>query len=195
MGLHRRMHPQDMAAPRARRQQQARLALRGGIALALSGAVLALMAEYGARVGAQAPASPDAATSRTAAGRALYRQYCTACHGRDGRGASARKTRPEIPDFTRAAWHEHRRDSQLGVSILDGKGNGMPAFADKLNDDQVRNLITYVRTFGPVRAPEAQAPPGDFEAQFAALQEGLRQLQREFERQSGLLEKPSAARR
>jgi hypothetical protein len=82
---------------------------------------------------------------------------------------------PAIPDFTARAWHERRADSQLIVSILEGKGTDMPAFRDKVAREQARDLVAFLRGFAPGSKPQpAAAPADDFEARF-------RQLMQEFE--------------
>ena len=69
---------------------------------------------------------------------ALYKaKMCAACHGPDGNG----KTPLNTPDVQKAT------DAQLAQTIADGKPPKMPAFKSKLNDDQVKALVTYIRTF------------------------------------------------
>jgi mono/diheme cytochrome c family protein len=58
---------------------------------------------------------------------------------------------PSIPDFTSRAWQDSRSNAELIVGTLEGKGTFMPGFRDRLNDEQARDLIAYVR---------ATAPPG-----------------------------------
>src|SRR5262245_61370692 len=55
--------------------------------------------------------------------RAHYRRFCARCHGNDHTGAAGR-----VPNFTSRSWQQRRSDSQLLVSILEGKGSGMPPF-------------------------------------------------------------------
>jgi mono/diheme cytochrome c family protein len=134
---------------------------------------------------APAPGRPAAttATARAPAARAeklaprespLYQRLCAKCHGADGKGTAMRDALPAIPDFTVEPWQRGRRDPQLVVSIMDGKGVGMPAFREKVTRDQARDLVAVIRTFGPVRGQQAVADPNEFEARFA-------ELEREFE--------------
>src|SRR5262249_28654454 len=96
------------------------------------------------------------------------------CHGADGRGSVARDNFPTLPDFTLRAWHEKRADPQLLVSVLEGKGTGMPPFRGKIGREQARGLIAFVRSFSPsgsrpasaaapasLRGPLPQAPGRD----------------------------------
>ena len=38
-------------------------------------------------------------------------------------------------------------DAELTGIIKDGKGAQMPAFKDKLTDDQIKQLVSYIREF------------------------------------------------
>ncbi len=90
---------------------------------------------------------------------------------------------PDIPDFTDAAWHGRRGEAKLLASILDGKGEDMPAFRRKLSEDQARELAALIRSFAPTKdkpAPERLKAPGGFEDEFRRLQKDLEELQREY---------------
>jgi mono/diheme cytochrome c family protein len=128
-----------------------------------------------------------AAVPDTAAG--LYRRYCQSCHGADGAGQTG-VTADAKPNFTRRAWQEQRDDAALLVSILDGKGTGMPAFQDRLSEVQARRLIAHIRAFAPAAAtaparhsPSAQVPRNDFAEQFRRLQEEFVELQEQLKNQ------------
>ena len=104
----------------------------------------------------------------------VFQRLCAKCHASDGMGSGLRQSLPTIPDFTVHSWQAGRNDPQLIVSVLDGKGTGMPAFRDKLSRAQVRDLITLVRAFDPARTQSAETSPDEFEARF-------RELEKEFE--------------
>lgn len=53
----------------------------------------------------------------------------------------------EIPDFTSAAWQESRSDTQLLIGILEGKGNRMPPYGDRLTDREAEEQVAMVRAF------------------------------------------------
>ena len=73
----------------------------------------------------------------------LFKQKCSMCHGADGKGYSALKT----PDFTDPKVQASLTDKEIVETIKNGrKGTAMPAFADKLSDDQVHSLVTYIRS-------------------------------------------------
>ncbi len=123
--------------------------------------------------------STKAATGKSVASK-LYRQQCMKCHGKDGTGAEARGEMSEIPDFTSRRWQERRSDAKLIVSILDGKNTKMPAFGGKLNEEQARDLLVYIRAFGPGRAAPVLDPPSDFEKRFLELQAEWQKLRKQF---------------
>jgi mono/diheme cytochrome c family protein len=67
---------------------------------------------------------------------------CATCHGADGKGKikGAR-------DFTDAAWQKKESDSELAAVIKNGK-KPMPAYSDKLSDEEIKALVAYIRSFG-----------------------------------------------
>ncbi len=76
-------------------------------------------------------------------GAALYKQKCSMCHGAEGKGFSALKT----PDFTDPKWQEGITDKEIVEIIKNGKkGTPMPAFGEKLKDDEIQALVAYIRS-------------------------------------------------
>jgi hypothetical protein len=88
---------------------------------------------------------------------------------------------PTIPDFSNQAWHEGRSQSELMLSILDGKGTLMPAFRERIGDEQAQELAVYVRTFAPSKARSPVSSDSNFEKRFRELQAHRRDLQRQLE--------------
>jgi mono/diheme cytochrome c family protein len=121
--------------------------------------------------------SDDAAAS---AAKKLYSRKCQNCHGMDGSGAAGRKDAPEIPDFRNRSWQNSRSDAQLRVSIREGKGDQMPPFGTKLEDNQCRALVAFIRKFAPVRQPSQADSPGAFEQEFRRLQKEMEDLQEQY---------------
>ena len=73
----------------------------------------------------------------------LFKQKCSMCHGVDGKGYSALKT----PDFTDPKVQASLTDKEIAEVIKNGKkGTAMPAFGDKLSDEQIHSLVTYIRS-------------------------------------------------
>ena len=88
---------------------------------------------------------------------------------------------PAIPNFFDGAWQESVSNAQLTVGILDGKGTLMPAFRQRVSDDQAADLTAYVRAFGPAATPLTEAPQSDFEERFAEVQAHWRELQKQLQ--------------
>jgi mono/diheme cytochrome c family protein len=120
------------------------------------------------------------------AAAALYRPLCQSCHGADGRAARLRAGRSPVPDFTDPVWQASRTDAQLAASILNGRGSEMPAFDDRVSAAQARELVAYIRAFGPARARPAQVAADDFDQRY----QQLRQEYEELEKQLKELRKP-----
>ena len=73
----------------------------------------------------------------------LFKQKCSMCHGVDGKGYSALKT----PDFTDPKVQASLTDKAIVETIKNGKkGTAMPAFAEKLSDEQIQSLLIYIRS-------------------------------------------------
>jgi quinol-cytochrome oxidoreductase complex cytochrome b subunit/mono/diheme cytochrome c family protein len=134
-----------------------------------------------------APASPIFETiARTREATAMFRQYCLLCHGVDGKGIAMRAGMPAIPDFTNLSWQEKSSNAQLKASILEGKGPLMPAFRGRVGEEQARDLVAYVRAFGPPGRTTLARPDGDdFEQHFRVLQDQWHELHRQLRELSG----------
>jgi mono/diheme cytochrome c family protein len=85
----------------------------------------------------------------------LYAAKCGSCHGPDGRGTDLRATAPDVPDFASPAWQQGHTDKEIAGKIAAGSSPGMPAFRDKLTEEQIRALAAHLRTFA---APARKAP-------------------------------------
>ena len=76
-----------------------------------------------------------------------WAKSCAMCHGVDGKGKAAAKTK----DYTSAAAQSAVTDEAAFKAIKEGfkpeKGPVMKAFADKLSDDEIKALVAYVRAF------------------------------------------------
>jgi cytochrome c6 len=71
---------------------------------------------------------------------ALYKSKCQVCHGPDGKGSAAGQKMGAKPFSEVKA-----SDKELVEITKNGKGK-MPAYKDKLTDDQINDLVKYVRT-------------------------------------------------
>jgi len=78
-------------------------------------------------------------------GQSLYRRRCVMCHGPEGKGFPAMKS----PDFTDPKWQASLKDDQIFDVIKNGKKDThMPAFGDKLKDDEIKLVVAHIRTLG-----------------------------------------------
>jgi mono/diheme cytochrome c family protein len=123
-----------------------------------------------------ANAGPQAASETQATGKdtaALYGRFCQGCHGASGQGNRDAGVK-NVPDFTEADFHDRRSEARLVASILNGKGDAMPAFNGKLTKEQARALTAHVRSFGPKpMATPGALTPSDFQKQLQQLEKEL----------------------
>jgi len=73
-------------------------------------------------------------------GRQVYDLHCIACHGAGGISSD-----PLVPSFADGDLL-YLMDSDLLQRIRDGKDT-MPAFRGLLRDEEIRDVITYLRSF------------------------------------------------
>jgi mono/diheme cytochrome c family protein len=108
--------------------------------------------------------TPDA----IAAGKADYGEHCRNCHGEkgDGKGEKAPELSVAPGDFTDPRKMNGRTDGELYWQITRGR-LPMPAFDDKLSDQQRWQLVDYIRTFASKSTSASTSP----EALTSLLQE------------------------
>ena len=102
--------------------------------IALRSASLLLMGTVGMFFALPAKADDTAAT---------YKAKCAACHAADGSGATAAGKAMNIPDL-RGDEVQKMTDDQLIDATTNGK-NKMPAYKGKLTDDQIKQVVAYIR--------------------------------------------------
>ena len=75
-----------------------------------------------------------------ALGARLYIAYnCIDCHGADGSGSMG-------PSLADGRWHFGGRAPEAFESIYEGRPAGMPAWGGRIANDQIWQLVTYVRS-------------------------------------------------
>jgi len=77
-------------------------------------------------------------------GDALFQKKCSVCHGTDGKGATAVGKADKVRDLS-SAEVQAQSDADLTTIITSGKGK-MPAYGKSLKPDDVKGLVTYVRS-------------------------------------------------
>ena len=73
-------------------------------------------------------------------GRDTYGELCATCHGRDMVNPGALSF--DLRKFPKDDFERFK------TSVLNGKGRAMPAWRDKLSDEDVAGLWAYVRSGG-----------------------------------------------
>lgn len=117
------------------------LALLAGIAIAFTAPLLAASVDA-------TPTNPFPPTSESIAlGEQIYTNACASCHGPQGGGdgpAGAGLVPPPADLTFHVPLHP---DYELFNTIMEGKpGTAMPAFSDQLAEDEIWQLINYLRT-------------------------------------------------
>jgi mono/diheme cytochrome c family protein len=81
------------------------------------------------------------------AGLALYTKNCASCHGKAGLGdgVKARALKDFPGDFSKAEF-QNQTDGDHFYKTKTGRGE-MPKYEGKLSDDDIWNLVNYMRTF------------------------------------------------
>jgi len=86
-------------------------------------------------------------------GKKLYGQFCASCHGQSGKGdgPAAAALNPKPRDHTNKEYMSSMSDDDMlkvikngGASI--GKSPLMPPWGASLKDDQIKDVIAYIRT-------------------------------------------------
>lgn len=88
-----------------------------------------------------------------AAGKAKFQMLCSTCHGSAGKGdgAAAAGLNPKPRNFADAAYMKTRTDTDLKNIITNGgaavgKSASMPPWKASLNDQDVGNIIAFIRS-------------------------------------------------
>ena len=92
-------------------------------------------------------AEADKKTERT------WKAKCSSCHGVDGKGQTDQGQKMGIEDYTSPAWQKAHSDADIKKAIEEGvhreksgKKQEMEAYKDKLQAEQVDQLVVYIRS-------------------------------------------------
>jgi len=104
-------------------------------------------------VGGKSDVNPLAATEENIhAGRSNFTSYCMVCHGLDGQNTGvpfAEKMSPPVPPLNSSAVQAYT-DGQLHWNIQNGiSPSGMPAAKDIFHDEEIWQLVLYIRHLPP----------------------------------------------
>lgn len=81
-------------------------------------------------------------------GKSLYQGICQGCHMPDAKGASGAASYPALAGDPRVA-----AKAYVAVMVLNGRG-AMPSFAQGLSDEQIAEVVNYVRSNFGNRYPD-----------------------------------------
>jgi mono/diheme cytochrome c family protein len=93
--------------------------------------------------------NPVAATPESiAAGQQLYARNCASCHGRNGQGGPGNDLIPAAPSLLGDGWAHGSTDGEIFTNIKSGVAPdfNMVPFKDRLKDDEIWNLVNYIRS-------------------------------------------------
>lgn len=86
-------------------------------------------------------------------GRDIFASTCARCHGAEGGGGlPAFAGGPAPRNFRDHAFQTQRTDQQLKLTIVNGKGTGMPPFGTAFTDAQLDELVRHLRSLDPETA-------------------------------------------
>ena len=105
--------------------------------------------EYKIPPEAAAKVNPVKPTSESLAkGKKLYGYDCAMCHGKngDGKGDMASDIK-NVTDFTNPDALKNRTDGELFYITRNGKGDDMPPEGDRAKDEDIWNMVNYIRSF------------------------------------------------
>ena len=85
-------------------------------------------------------------------GKELFLRYCSGCHGEDGRG-EAKTFRPNVGNLAVKKLMDQLPDEYLFTVIKNGgaavgKNAAMPAWQKQLVDQEIWEIVAFVRTLG-----------------------------------------------
>ncbi|HVU48539.1 MAG TPA: cytochrome c [Terracidiphilus sp.] len=114
---------------------------------------------HAAASGQSSTKSAQAAPDPLARAKEIYRIDCAVCHGDNGNGKTDLATSMSLTlnDWTDPKSLADKSDADLFKIIREGKDKMPPEDAGRAKDDDVKNLVTYIRSFSKTSA--ASAPP------------------------------------
>ncbi|MCU0771314.1 MAG: cytochrome c [Verrucomicrobia bacterium] len=82
---------------------------------------------------------------------ANWKKHCASCHGADGKGQTTMGKKAGAKDYTDAKVQESFTDEQAFKATKEGiEKDGKPVmkpYAEKLTDDEIKELVAHIRSF------------------------------------------------
>ena len=89
---------------------------------------------------------PTATLDQMTVAKNIYMDKCVKCHKEDGTGGKVEIDGKTIKAANFTGEHMKKdKDEELIEQIKEG-GDGMPAYKDKLTDQQIKDLVKFIRT-------------------------------------------------
>ena len=83
--------------------------------------------------------------------KATYEKDCAKCHGADGKGETKMGKKLGVKDYTDAKVQAELKDSEATKAIKEGlkdkEGKVLMKAFENLDDNQVKGLVAYMRSF------------------------------------------------
>jgi mono/diheme cytochrome c family protein len=128
--------------------------------LVVGSVLLALMAAHAAG-GDGAQQGPASTPESIAAGKEVFFEYCSGCHGRraDGRGPQSMNLEPRPQNLRNATFVAYLTDERMFTSVSGGvRGTAMPAWEMMITPEKRWQAIHYIRSLtagDPLAIPNA----------------------------------------
>jgi mono/diheme cytochrome c family protein len=97
--------------------------------------------------GKQTQSLPSAQSTETVSAGETFKTVCAKCHKETGEGGDVtiNGKKLKVPNF-KSERMKNDEDEDFIDAIANGiPEDGMPAFKDKLNEEQIKNLVQYIR--------------------------------------------------
>ena len=119
-------------------------------ALALCIAVSTMFVAHAHAEDGVPPADPD--KIKDTSGEQIYKSVCQGCHMPDGKGAAGAGRYPSLANNGNLEYPEY------AIFVITYGQKAMPAMGDILTDQQIADVVTYIRThFGNTYTDEVTA--------------------------------------
>lgn len=90
----------------------------------------------------------------SSSGATTFKSKCIVCHGTDGTGNTPLGKQLQAANF-HSKEVQQRSDAELHKIVHDGQAN-MPPFGDQLTDNEISQVIKYIRQLGKTPAKKKQ---------------------------------------
>ncbi len=91
------------------------------------------------------------ASARAAEVKTNYEKHCAGCHGKDGKGQTTLGVKLGCQDYTDPKVQEKAKDEEMFKAVKEGFKKGdrsvMKPYAEKLTDDEIKELVKFFRKF------------------------------------------------